>query len=222
VSLGGSQKTSIKWFELNRCAWNVKGNGSCPGGIAADFVIRISDGPDDVYDITRIPLCLAHSRDEISLKWLMRFAHAIALKTVTALRHQSLADIRFTYRLVPRKPKKGGQKGELSGGAVQSPGAIANEISAKASPASSLRERPFTRTFAIPSDPTTGAQTKTPRVVARAKKAWYNLTGDERQFYNQIAEAKGLPGIYLFMSRFVMALRKGNGPLVFADDIPPE
>jgi hypothetical protein len=52
-------------------------------------------------------------------------------------------------------------------------------------------------------------ENKTPRVVTKARNAWYNLTQSERVFYNQIAAANGLPGIYLFASMYVMAVRGG-------------
>ena len=86
------------------------------------------------------------------------------------------------------------------------------------------RGRPFTKTFAVPNNPGVAGETKTPRVVARARNAWYNLTQGERAFYDQIAAAKGLPGIYLFVSRYVKAVRGGkrSESLVSMNDVLPD
>jgi len=216
VSSNASLSYDIPQFGSSLCAWNARENGSCSKEIAADLAIRISDGPEDVYDIVSIPLCRAHSHNELFLNWLTRLAHRIALKTVTALRDHSLADIRFTYRLVERDPRVVAPAGESPEDRCQgcdAPGIESSGETRVAFARTSWRERPFIRTFAVPRRPGVRPQTKTPRVVARAKKAWYDLTQDERIFYNEIASTKGIPGIFLFVNRYMMAVRKGRKSL---------
>ena len=206
------------------CAWNGDKNGSCPNEAAADFVIRINDGPEEVHDIASIPLCFAHSRDEAFLSWLTRLAHSIALRTVTALRDKSLAGFRFTYRLVEREPLIDGMAGSIAKGGFWSLGGVTVGSSSVAIAMTARRDRRFVKTFAVPSKPGMAGETKTPRVVARARIAWYNLTEGERAFYEQIAAAKGLPGIHLFVSRYVTAVRGGkrSESLVSVNDVLPD
>jgi hypothetical protein len=221
VSSNGSLSYDVQQFGSSLCVWNGKENKSRSKEVAADFVIRISDGPEVVYDIARIPLCRAHSRNESFLKWLTRLTHAIALKTVTALRNYSLGEIRLTYRLVKREQGSAGLVGEPSGDRCQgcdAPGIKSPGETREIFAVTDRRERPFMRTFAVPGKRGVWGHAKTPRLVARARKAWYDLAEDEKALFNQTAAAKGLPGIYLFQNRYIKAVRRGERtePLVYS------
>lgn len=226
MSSNGSLSYEIEQFGSSLCAWNGRENGSCSKEVAADFVIRVSDGAEDVYDIARFPLCRAHSSNESFLNWLTRLAHAIALKTVTALRNYSLGEIRFTYRLVERDPQFAGPAEESTKDGCQgcdAPGIKSSGETREIYAVTVRRERPFIRTFAVPGKRGAWGRTKTPRLVARARKAWYDLTEDEKAFFNQIAAREGLPGIYLFETRYVRAVRRGERtePLVYSTGLLP-
>lgn len=221
MSSNGSLSYDVQQFGSSLCAWNGKENGSRSKEVAADLVIRISDGPEVVYDIASIPLCRAHSRNEAFLNWLTRLTHAVALRTVKALRNYSLGEIRFTYRLVERDPRFDGPGGEFAEDGCQGcivPG-IKSPGETREIHAETVRpERPFIKTFAVPGKRGAWGHAKTPRLAARARKAWYDLSEDEKAFFNQTAAAKGLPGIYLFETRYVRAVRRGERtePMVYS------
>ncbi len=195
----------------NRCAWSRQENQPCSTEVVADFTIQISDGPEDVYGVTEIPLCLEHARDKVFLTWLTHLAHDIVLKTVKTLRHQSLGDIRFTYRLVARGPRTDILTGESPVDAFRSPSIPPDRLPDEIVVAASSPDRPYTKTYVVPHRPKEVAQMRYLGVVKRARRAWYSLTEDEKLLYNRVASSKGLPGIYLFVSRFIRAEHGGNG-----------